>query len=68
MPTAMLQKNKILGNVKLSHSAVVPICLNDHSAFVFRAKQHQNKNVLGLLDHQMKTIQTFFSLYGAQGH
>ena len=41
---------------------VVPICLNDHSTFVFRAKQHKNKILLGLLDHQMKTLQSFNTL------
>jgi hypothetical protein len=38
---------------------VVPICLDDHSAFVFRAEQHKNKIILGLLDYQMKTLQSF---------
>ena len=41
---------------------IVPICLNDHSAFVFRAEQHKNKIIFGLLDHQMKTLQSFNTL------
>jgi hypothetical protein len=38
---------------------VAPIRLNYHSAFVFRAKQYKNEILLGLLDHQMKTLQSF---------
>jgi hypothetical protein len=46
---------------------IVPICLNYHSAFVFRAKQHKNKILLGWLDHQMKTLQ-FFNTLGTTCH
>lgn len=41
---------------------VVPMCLNDHSVCIFRAKQHKNKILLGLLDHQLKTLQSFNTL------
>lgn len=41
---------------------IVPICLNDHSVFFFRAKQHKSKILLGLLDQRTKTLQSFNTL------